>query len=59
MNVDLASREAFYRRIHKVIEFRDDGKFTEYVSVQAYIDRHKWADNLSGINATELDQLAL
>lgn len=59
MNVDLASREAFYRRIHKVIEFCDGGKFTEYVSVQAYIDRHKWADNLADIQAMDLDQLSL
>jgi len=59
VGVDVSSREAFFRRIHKVIEFRDDGKFTEYVSVQAYIDRHKWADTLAGMNATEFDQLAL
>ncbi len=59
MNVDLASREAFYRRIHKVVEFCDNAKFIEYACVQAYIDRHKWADDLDDIHAAELDQLTL
>lgn len=57
--IDGPSREAFFRRIHKVIEFCDSGKFTEYASVQAYIDRHKWTEEIDGIPATGLDQLTL
>ncbi len=57
--IDIASREAFYRRIHRVIEFCDGGKFSEYAGVQAYMDRHKWADGLENIPLSDFSQLSL
>ena len=45
-NVDRESRNAFFRRITKVIHYQDGGRISEYASVQAYLDRHKWADNV-------------
>lgn len=41
-NIDTESREAFYRRIHKVIEYGSRGPEAEYDSVKAYIHRHDW-----------------
>lgn len=41
-NVDQASRDAFYRRIHKVLVYDDLGRITEYPGVQAYLNRHNW-----------------
>lgn len=43
-NVDQASRDAFYRRIHKVLVYDDLGRITEYPSVQAYLNRHNWTN---------------
>ncbi len=43
-NIDLESRNAFYRRIHKVIEFTEDGSRNEYAGVQAYRDRFRWTE---------------
>ncbi len=43
LNVDKESREAFYRRIHKVLFFDTDGVH-EYAGVRAYCDRYRWAD---------------
>lgn len=45
-NVDRESRNAFFRRITKVMHYQDGGRISEYASVQAYLDRHKWADNV-------------
>ena len=42
--VDDESRAAFFRRIHKVIEFTDQGKFT-YDGVSAYLHRHDWVND--------------
>ena len=41
-NVDAESRNAFFRRIHKVVEYKADGGTSEYTGVQAYLDRYKW-----------------
>ena len=41
-NVDQASRDAFYRRIHKVLVYDDLGRIMEYPGVQAYLNRHNW-----------------
>lgn len=46
LNVDMESREAFFRRIHKVIEFGENGRHTEWPSVYAYIHRHDWANDV-------------
>ena len=43
-NVDQASRDAFYRRIHKVLVYGDLGRVTEYPGVQAYLNRHNWTN---------------
>ena len=40
--VDVESRHAFWRRIHKVIEYQDDGKVSTYDGVEDYIHRHDW-----------------
>ena len=45
-NVDAESRNAFFRRIHKVVEYKADGGTSEYDGVQAYLDRYKWADSM-------------
>jgi len=43
LNVDLESRNAFFRRITKVIAY-DEHEASKYLGVQAYFDRHKWVD---------------
>lgn len=45
-NVDAESRNAFFRRIHKVVEYKADGGTSEYDGVQAYLDRYKRADDM-------------
>lgn len=42
-NIDQASREAFFRRIHKVVEYDKSGGRSEYPGVQAWQDRYAWA----------------
>lgn len=44
LNIDRESRAAFWRRIHTVKQFEDNGRITAYKGVQAYMDRHKWVD---------------
>ena len=46
LNVDRESREAFFRRISKVVEFEDSGRRNEWPSVYAYIHRYSWADDM-------------
>lgn len=41
-NIDTESRDAFYRRIHKVLEYGPFGQINEYSSVKAYVNRHNW-----------------
>lgn len=46
-NIDRESQAAFFRRIHKVMEFTGNG-VREWQGVQAYLDRNRWtqeADN--------------
>ena len=57
LGVDALSREAFYRRIHKVLEFQGRGKVVEYAGVQRYIDRYKWADELEHKEGVDLSQV--
>ena len=45
-NVDAESRNAFFRRIHKVVEYKADGGTSEYNGVQAYLERYRWADEM-------------
>lgn len=59
MNVDLESRNAFYRRIHRVIRFWDDGRFTEYPGVKEYRDGVRWTDEADSAAALDSDQLSL
>lgn len=40
-NIDRESQAAFFRRIHKVVEFGDSGR-TEWDGVTAYLNRHRW-----------------
>ena len=55
LNVDRASREAFFRRIHRVIEYNDNGTQTEYKGVQAYLHRHDWVED----DQEAVEQMAL
>jgi len=41
-NIDMESKNAFYRRIHKVVEYGPNGKKREWPSVQAYVARDDW-----------------
>lgn len=43
-NIDGESKKAFYRRIHKVIEFQESGHKAEYSGVDAYLHRHDWVE---------------
>lgn len=47
LNVDRESRLAFFRRIHKVVEFQDGGHIAEYDGVDAYIHRLDWVNDSS------------
>ena len=40
-NIDRESQAAFFRRIHKVVEFGDSGRM-EWDGVTAYLNRHRW-----------------
>lgn len=52
-NIDRESQNAFFRRIHKVVEFAANGK-QEWNGVQAYLNRHKWTKD-----ADDAEQLAI
>ena len=45
-NIDGESQAAFFRRIHKVIEYTANGP-VEYAGVLAYKNRHRWVDDAS------------
>lgn len=49
LNVDRESRAAFWRRIHIVKHFEDNGRISVYKGVQAYMDRHKWVEECVGV----------
>ena len=44
LNIDRETREAFFRRIHIVREYKESGCITDYAGVHAYIHRHDWVD---------------
>lgn len=57
MNIDMESRQAFYRRIHRVVRFWDDGRFSEYPSVEACQNATRWtkyADSAAALDASQL-----
>lgn len=45
-NIDRESRNAFFRRITKVKEYQDGGHISEWPSVQHYLDRLRWVDEV-------------
>lgn len=59
LNVDKESRQAFFRRIHRVIHFWDDGRFSEYPSVQAYLDGPSWIKEAEAADFLDVSQLSL
>ena len=46
-NVDRESRDAFFRRIHRVEHRQENGHIAVYKSVYDYIHRYNWADAIS------------
>lgn len=57
-NIDPESQQAFFRRIHKVMEYTSNG-VVEYLGVQAYKDRHKWTEEASNAPLLDDGQLAI
>jgi len=57
-NIDPESQKAFFRRIHKVIEYTANGP-VEYPGVQAYKDRHKWIEDAAKAPPLDDGQLAM
>lgn len=57
-NIDPESQKAFFRRIHKVIEYTANGP-VEYPGVQAYKDRHKWTEDAAKAPSLDDGQLAM
>lgn len=54
LNVDKPSRDAFFRRIHSVVQFQSGGLVSQYSSVQEYIDRHRWVDDAKSVPFDQL-----
>lgn len=54
MGIDQESREAFFRRIHRIIKFWDNGCFSEYSSVKAYQDAMRWTDDADAAPSVQL-----
>lgn len=52
-NIDRESQNAFFRRIHKVVEFANNRR-DEYPGVTAYLNRHNWVKD-----AARAEQLTL
>lgn len=59
MNIDQESRDAFFRRIGKVVEFQAGGQKKEWPGVQAYRNRSRWVEDLEAEENNTPDQLAL
>ena len=57
-NIDPESQKAFFRRIHKVVEYTFNG-IVEYKGVQAYKDRHRWTDEAQDAPLLDDGQLAM
>lgn len=59
MNIDLESRQAFYHRIHRVVRFWGDGRFSEYPSVEACQNATRWTKDADSAAALDASQLSL
>lgn len=59
MNIDEGSRKAFYRRIHRVVRFWDDGRFSEYPGVEEYQTAIRWTKDADSAATLEASQLSL
>ena len=46
LNVDVESRQAFFRRIHTVREYHDAGLVSDYPGVDAYLHRFDWVKGM-------------
>lgn len=57
-NIDPESQNAFFRRIHNVMEYTVNG-VVEYKGVQAYKDRYKWTDDADKAPSLDDGQLAM
>lgn len=57
VGVDKESREAFYRRVNKVIEYLPSGEVKEWPSVNAFLYKSDWLDDAE--KAPEVGQLKL
>lgn len=47
LGVDAESREAFFRRIHKVIQYGDNGVISSYNGVTSYMHRFDWVEQMA------------
>lgn len=60
-NIDTESQAAFFRRIHKVVEYGPDGNILTYPGVQAYLNRTNWVDDVSTLfwngEQTQMEEL--
>lgn len=50
INIDRETRDAFFRRIHEVVEYQHDGRTVHYKSVWDYIHKNDWWFGLDGGN---------
>lgn len=57
-NIDSESQAAFFRRIHRVLEYTSNG-IAEYKGVQAYKDRHRWTDEAAAAPPLDDGQLSI
>ena len=55
LGVDDASRQAFFRRIHEVMEYDSSGHISRYDSVYAYVHRYDWVKEAE--SAVEFSQI--
>lgn len=46
--IDAESRQAFWRRINKIVEFTSKGGRKMYESINAWLHRHDWGDDMQG-----------
>ena len=54
LGIDPESRNAFFRRIHTVMEYGSNGRISKYAGVQAYLDRYRWADELANASVEQM-----
>jgi len=46
LNVDKESRQAFFRRIHWILEHESNGQVAKYKGMDNFIHRHDWANEM-------------